>query len=193
LSRLANLDKRDASTAEAAGRVPAGRSVSFPVSQRGSQILGCRQVVRRYAYDGGARLFTDKLSGSAKTVRPGLVALLDCARPGDSVVLPASTDWFDPSISQQFSCSLRAIPRQVQQICAQYVANGRLLLFAGGGRGSHSDVTTRPPRPGPFEIGAHCPDMARSARSRLPRVSTHLARYWGSHTNSKMLVGMPFN
>jgi DNA invertase Pin-like site-specific DNA recombinase len=32
-------------------------------------------------------VFTDKLSGSAKTVRPGLVALLDYARPGDSVVI----------------------------------------------------------------------------------------------------------
>ena len=48
--------KRDASTAEAAGRVSAGRSVSFLVSQRVSQILGCRQLVRRYAYDGDARL-----------------------------------------------------------------------------------------------------------------------------------------
>ena len=81
-----------------------------------SQILGCRQLVRRYPYDGDARLragqhigqdldaelaaldaagidpsrvFTDKLSGSAKTARPRLVALLDYARPGDSVVVAA--------------------------------------------------------------------------------------------------------
>ena len=81
-----------------------------------SQILGCRQLVRRYAYDGDARyarvstigqdldaqlaaldaagvdpsrVFTDKLSGSAKTARPGSVALLDYARPGDTVVVAA--------------------------------------------------------------------------------------------------------
>ena len=34
-------------------------------------------------------MFTDKLSGSAKTARPGLVALLDHARPGDTVVIAA--------------------------------------------------------------------------------------------------------
>ncbi|KPN47869.1 recombinase family protein [Mycobacterium intracellulare] len=36
-----------------------------------------------------ARIFTDKLSGSAKTVRPGLVAMLDYARAGDTVVVTA--------------------------------------------------------------------------------------------------------
>lgn len=35
------------------------------------------------------RVFTDKLSGSAKTVRPGLMALLDYARAGDTVVVAA--------------------------------------------------------------------------------------------------------
>jgi DNA invertase Pin-like site-specific DNA recombinase len=35
------------------------------------------------------RVFTDKLSGSAKTDRPGLVALLDYARAGDTVVVTA--------------------------------------------------------------------------------------------------------
>jgi DNA invertase Pin-like site-specific DNA recombinase len=35
------------------------------------------------------RVFTDTLSGSAKTARPGLVAMLDNARPGDSVVVAA--------------------------------------------------------------------------------------------------------
>jgi hypothetical protein len=39
---------------------------------------------------------------------------------------------------------------------------------------------------GLFEIGAYCPNMARIARSRL-------ARSPGSHTNSYMLVGMPFS
>ena len=46
---------------------------------------------------------------------------------------------------------------------------------------------------GLFEIGAHRPNMARIARSRLARISTHLARSSGSHTNSDTLVGMPFN
>jgi Resolvase, N terminal domain len=76
----------------------------------------CRPVVRRYAYDrdsrlrtgghhrpgprraltaltaagvGADRVFTDKLSGSAKTARPGLVAMLDYARAGDTVVVTA--------------------------------------------------------------------------------------------------------
>lgn len=35
------------------------------------------------------RMFTDKLSGSAKTARPGLVAMLDYARAGDIVVVTA--------------------------------------------------------------------------------------------------------
>ena len=35
------------------------------------------------------RMFTDKLSGSAKTVRPGLAAMLDYARAGDTVVVTA--------------------------------------------------------------------------------------------------------
>ncbi|WP_006247629.1 recombinase family protein [Mycolicibacterium tusciae] len=35
------------------------------------------------------RIYTDKLSGSAKTHRPGLAALLDYARPGDTVVVTA--------------------------------------------------------------------------------------------------------
>lgn len=35
------------------------------------------------------RVFTDKLSGSAKTARPGLAAMLNYARPGDTVVVTA--------------------------------------------------------------------------------------------------------
>jgi len=35
------------------------------------------------------RLFTDELSGSAKTARPGLAAMLDYARAGDIVVVTA--------------------------------------------------------------------------------------------------------
>ncbi len=46
---------------------------------------------------------------------------------------------------------------------------------------------------GLIEIGAHCQNMARIARSRLARISTHLARSSGSHTNSDMPVGMPFS
>ena len=36
-----------------------------------------------------ARVFTDKLSGSVKTARPGLAAMLDYARAGDTVVVAA--------------------------------------------------------------------------------------------------------
>src|ERR1700694_593093 len=35
------------------------------------------------------RVFTDKLSGSASTARPGLTAMLDYARPGGTVVVAA--------------------------------------------------------------------------------------------------------
>jgi len=35
------------------------------------------------------RMFTDKLSGSAKTARPGLATMLDYARAGDTVVVTA--------------------------------------------------------------------------------------------------------
>ena len=35
------------------------------------------------------RVFTDKLSGSARACRPGLAAMLDYARPGDTVVVSA--------------------------------------------------------------------------------------------------------
>jgi len=35
------------------------------------------------------RMFTDKLSGSAKTARPGLAAMLDYARPGDILIVCA--------------------------------------------------------------------------------------------------------
>jgi len=38
---------------------------------------------------GADRVFTDKLSGSAKTGRPGLAAMLDYARAGDTVVVTA--------------------------------------------------------------------------------------------------------
>ena len=44
-----------------------------------------------------SRVFTDKLSGSAKTARPGLVALLDYARPETAWSLPRSTGSADPS------------------------------------------------------------------------------------------------
>jgi DNA invertase Pin-like site-specific DNA recombinase len=36
-----------------------------------------------------ARVFTDTLSGSANTARPGLAAMLDYARPGDTLVVVA--------------------------------------------------------------------------------------------------------
>jgi DNA invertase Pin-like site-specific DNA recombinase len=35
------------------------------------------------------RVFTDKFSGAANTFRPGLAALLDYAREGDTVVVTA--------------------------------------------------------------------------------------------------------
>lgn len=46
-----------------------------------------------------SRVFTDKLSGSAKTDRPGLVAMLDYARAGDTVVV-AAIDRLGRSVSE---------------------------------------------------------------------------------------------
>jgi DNA invertase Pin-like site-specific DNA recombinase len=93
-----------------------GRGVPFPVSQRLSQIPlvgGLWDVLPVTATLGYARVstigqdldaqlaalsavrvdrervFTDKLSGSARTARPGLAAMLDYARPGDVVVVAA--------------------------------------------------------------------------------------------------------
>ena len=51
----------------------------------------------------------------------------------------------------------------------------------------------RPLGLGLIEIGAHCPNMARIARSGLARISTHLARSSASHTKSDTSVGMPFS
>jgi DNA invertase Pin-like site-specific DNA recombinase len=45
------------------------------------------------------RVFTDKLSGSAKTARPGLAAMLDYARAGDIVVV-TTIDRFGRSVAE---------------------------------------------------------------------------------------------
>ena len=44
-------------------------------------------------------MFTYKLFGSAKTERPGLAAMLDYARPGDTVVV-AAIDWLGRSVAE---------------------------------------------------------------------------------------------
>jgi len=49
---------------------------------------------------------------------------------------------------------------------------------------------------GLVEIGAHCPNMARIARSRLAGISTHLARSSAATRTTLVgttLVGMPFS
>jgi hypothetical protein len=69
------------------------------------------------------------------------------------------------------------------------VPNGIPLLFAGGGGGGGC----HPLGLGLIEIGAYCPTMARIERSRLARISTHLARSSGGHTNSDTPGGMPFS
>jgi len=51
------------------------------------QDLDAQLVVLTAAGVNSDRVFTDKLSGSAKTARPGLVAMLDYARAGDTVVV----------------------------------------------------------------------------------------------------------
>ncbi|MDP7707608.1 recombinase family protein [Mycobacterium sp. TY815] len=53
------------------------------------QDLDAQLTALRSAGVAADRVFTDKLSGSAKTERPGLAALLDYAREGDIVVVAA--------------------------------------------------------------------------------------------------------
>jgi DNA invertase Pin-like site-specific DNA recombinase len=53
------------------------------------QDLDAQLAVLSAAGVGANRVFTDKLSGSANTARPGLVAMLDYARAGDTVVVAA--------------------------------------------------------------------------------------------------------
>jgi DNA invertase Pin-like site-specific DNA recombinase len=113
---VSHPEKRDTPPGAALRRRPAGRVVSYLVSHRVSQIFGVRggetvtgmttilgyarvstigqDLDAQLAALGTAgvemgRVFTDKLSGSAKTDRPGLVALLDYARAGDTVVVTA--------------------------------------------------------------------------------------------------------
>lgn len=58
------------------------------VSTTGQDLNAQLAVLAAAGVDAG-RVFTDKLSGSARTERPGLGAMLDYARAGDTVVVAA--------------------------------------------------------------------------------------------------------
>jgi len=58
------------------------------VSTTGQDLDAQLAVLAAAGVDAG-RIFTDKLSGSARTERPGLAAMLDYARAGDTVVVTA--------------------------------------------------------------------------------------------------------
>jgi len=53
------------------------------------QDLGSQLAALGVAGVDPGRVFTDQLSGSANTARPGLAAMLDYARPGDTLVVSA--------------------------------------------------------------------------------------------------------
>ena len=53
------------------------------------QVLDAQLAALSSAGVAAERVFTDKLSGSAKTARPGMAAMLNYARPGDTVVVTA--------------------------------------------------------------------------------------------------------
>ena len=55
-----------------------------------------------------SRMFTDKLSGSARTARTGLAAMLDYARAGDTVVV-AAIDRLGRSVAEVPAPSLRLV------------------------------------------------------------------------------------
>lgn len=115
-AHVSDLEKRDTPSGATPRRITAGRAVSFLVSFRVSQICavgGGETVIGMTATLGYARVsttgqeldaqlgvltaagvsadrvFTDKLSGAVNTDRPGLAALLDYAREGDTVVVTA--------------------------------------------------------------------------------------------------------
>ena len=58
------------------------------VSTMGQELDAQRAALTAAGVETG-RIFTDKLSGSAKTKRPGLAAMLDYARAGDTAVVAA--------------------------------------------------------------------------------------------------------
>ena len=58
------------------------------VSTTGQDLDAQLAVLAEAGVDQG-RIFTDRLSGSARTERPGLAAMLDYARAGDTVVVAA--------------------------------------------------------------------------------------------------------
>jgi DNA invertase Pin-like site-specific DNA recombinase len=59
------------------------------VSTLGQDLDAQRAALHAAGVDDVQRLFTDQLSGSAKTSRPGLAAMLNYSRPGDTVVVTA--------------------------------------------------------------------------------------------------------
>ena len=78
-----------------------------------------------------SRVFTDKLSGSAKSARPGLVALLDHARPGDTVVV-AAIDRLGRSVAEV----TRTIADLGERRITLRALRGGIDTPAGGGVGS---------------------------------------------------------
>lgn len=58
------------------------------------------------------QLFTDKLSGSAKTDRPGLAAMLDYARAGDTVVVSAI---------DRLGRSVAEVTRTIAELCDRQI------------------------------------------------------------------------
>ena len=58
------------------------------------------------------RVFTDKLSGSAKTARPGLAAMLDYARAGDTVVVTAI---------DRLGRSVAEVTRTIAELCERRI------------------------------------------------------------------------
>jgi Resolvase, N terminal domain len=114
------------------------------------------------------RIFTDKLSGSAKTARPGSAAMLDYARAGDTVVVTAI---------DRFGRSVAEVTRTIAEL-----SEHRILLRASRERSRHRH-TNRPrcrgnhgyPRRLELELG--CERRAASRESRrarqLPATTPH--------------------
>ena len=95
------------------------------------------------------RVFIDMLSGSARTARPGLAAMLDYARAGDTVVVTAI---------DRLGRSVAEVTRTIAEL-----GERRILLRALRDNHRHTD---RPRRGG--HHGNSCRTRTR-ARSRAPR------------------------
>jgi hypothetical protein len=105
---------------------------------------------------GAERVFTDKLSGSARTDRPGLAAMLDYARASDTVVVTAI---------DRLGRSVAEVTRTIADL-----GERRILL-----RALREGIDTAPPQDGPWR-GSWLPSPSLNSNSAENGVPHHANR-----------------